>query len=471
MPQFPDITHHGAVDGVTGSCHEFHINSDNSVLIDCGVFQGGEQSRNGAKSTQQQIDFSIDTVRALLVTHVHIDHVGRIPYLLAAGFTGPIFCTEPSAILLPLVLEDAVKIGLGRNRKLIEAVLGKLKKQIRAVPYKTWQRVEINSDKLDIRFQRAGHILGSSYIECRTQSNGKKRITVFSGDLGAPHAPLLPNPQPPRKADTVVIESTYGNRNHEGRKERKDKLRKVIQHALKNGGVVMIPAFSIGRTQELLYELEDIIFKLRGKPVNKDLHWDKLPIIVDSPLAARFTNVYRKLRGFWDAEARAKVNSERHPLAFDQLITIDSHKEHLRLVNQLKSNNYPCIVLAASGMCAGGRIMNYLKALIENPVNDILFVGYQAKGTPGRDIQNYGPKGGYVELDDKRYSISARVTSLGGYSAHAGREDLIRFINRIPDLPQQVRIVHGDADAKASLQNALENIAIERNSQMEVIIP
>ena len=115
--------------------------------------------------------------------------------------------------------------------------------------------------------------------------------------------------------------------------------------------------------------------------------------------------------------------------------------------------------------------MNYLKALIENPVNDILFVGYQAKGTPGRDIQNYGPKGGYVELDDKRYSIGARVTSLGGYSAHAGREDLIRFINRIPDLPQQVRIVDGDADAKASLQNALENIAIERNSQMEVIIP
>ena len=468
---FPKINHHGAVDGVTGSCHELCVNDRNSILIDCGVFQGREQSRYGAGASQQQIDFPIDSVQALLLTHVHIDHVGRIPYLLAAGFKGPIFCTEPSAMLLPLVLEDAVKIGFGRNKKLVGQVLAKLKKQIRPVPYKTWQTVEIDRDKLDIRFQRAGHILGSSYIECRTNVEGNKKVTVFSGDLGAPHAPLLPNPKPPAKADIVVIESTYGDRNHESRKERKNRLKQAIQHALKNAGVVMIPAFSIGRTQELLYELEDIIFTQQGKNLNKGLQWDKLPIIVDSPLAARFTTVYKKLRSFWDQEARTKIISGRHPLAFDQLITIDSHKEHMRLVNRLKTNSNPCIVLAASGMCAGGRIMNYLKALIENPVNDIIFVGYQAKGTPGRAIQKYGPKGGHVKLDDNRYNIGARVTSLGGYSAHAGRKDLIRFISKIPTLPAQVRIVHGDDDAKLSLQHALQKIAIEHKSQMEVVIP
>jgi len=466
------ILHHGAVDGVTGSCHELRLDDENGVLIDCGLFQGDEKSSRGAGSDALAIEFPLGHIRALLVTHVHIDHVGRIPYLLAAGFKGPIFCSEPSAVLLPLVLEDAIKVGISRDEKLVKKVLRRLEKQIIAVPYKNWTPVTLKGEaSLEIRFQPAGHILGSAYIECRTQINDQAEITVFSGDLGAPHAPLLPNPAPPRRADTVVIESTYGDREHEGRKQRKDKLRTALTNAFRDGGVVMIPAFSIGRTQELLYELEDILHRMKDAQLKRGQQWKQLPIIVDSPLAARFNDVYRKLKQFWDAEARTKVAEGRHPLSFEQLITVNSHKDHLALVNRLSKSRESCVILAASGMCSGGRIVNYLKALIDDPVNDIVFVGYQARGTPGRDIQTYGPKGGYVYLDGKRFDVRARVVTLSGYSAHADQSNLVRFIRRIQHPPKQVRIVHGDDEAKLTLKQKLEELAAERNLDMNVVIP
>jgi metallo-beta-lactamase family protein len=472
MTDYPRVHHHGAVDGVTGSCHELKVDHDNGVLIDCGLFQGDEKSEGGAAADQLQIEFPIAHIRALLVTHVHIDHVGRIPYLLGAGFKGPIFCTEPSAVLLPLVLEDAIKVGFTRDKGLVRKVLKRIAKQIVPVPYKKWQEVKLHGmQKLAIRFQQAGHILGSSYIECKSVVDKQEQITVFSGDLGAPYAPLLPNPKPPQRADVVVIESTYGNRLHEGRKQRRDKLRKALFNAFRDGGVVMIPAFSIGRTQELLYEIEDIIFRLKKHKLSAKLPWGRLPIIVDSPLAARFNDVYRKLRGFWDAEARQRLGEGRHPLSFEQLITIDSHPEHMQLVNRLQKSGEPCVVLAASGMCSGGRIVNYLKALIDNPVNDIVFVGYQARGTPGRAIQQYGPRGGYVHLDDERYDIRARITTLGGYSAHADQADLLRFIERIKKPPREVRIVHGDDDAKMELMQLLMRGARQRGDTIDVVIP
>ena len=212
-----EIKHHGAVSGVTGSCHELLL-SENGILVDCGLFQGAEkESHNAADSCI--IDFPIDHIRALIVTHVHIDHVGRIPYLLAAGFDGPIICSEPSAIMLPEILEDALRIGFTRDRGLINRVLDKIRSQLVPLAYGQWHEVlSDESEALNVRLQRAGHILGSAYVECDAQTvEGHERI-VFSGDLGAPHSPLLPAPESPEKADRLIIESTYGDKNHEDRK-------------------------------------------------------------------------------------------------------------------------------------------------------------------------------------------------------------------------------------------------------------
>ena len=481
---YPQILHHGALQGVTGSCHELRLSDKDGILIDCGLFQGDEEE--GPDGARQTIDFPIEHIKALVVTHVHIDHVGRIPYLLAAGFEGPIYCSEPSALLLPLVLEDAVKVGFTRDSRLVESFLKRLQEMIVPLPYGHWQKIGTGSDiRLDIKLQPAGHILGSAYVECRVRSlsadighlsDTNEQISasskpqrdlryVFSGDLGAPYAPLLPAPRSPYRADTLVLEATYGDRIHEGRRERRQKLRQLIEGALQDRGVVLVPAFSIGRTQELLYELEEIMHRQGDRTTPGGLPWDELEIIVDSPLASRFTEAYRQLRPYWDAEARRKLRSGRHPLSFEQLTTIDSHTDHQQAVAYLQKTARPCVVIAASGMCSGGRIVNYLKALLGDRRTDVLFVGYQAVGTPGRDIQVYGPRGGYVVFDGQRYPIRARIHTIGGYSAHADQQNLVNFVRRMRHRPHTVRLVHGDAGAKQALairlQQAIPGLLIE----------
>jgi Predicted exonuclease of the beta-lactamase fold involved in RNA processing len=438
------IDHHGAREGVTGSCHQLHIDQNNSLLIDCGLFQGGEAG-NGNSGDRHRIDFDISSVRALIATHVHIDHVGRIPWLLAAGFNGPIICSQPSAKLLPLVLEDAFKLGISRDRSLVKRYLKQIESRIVALPYKQWfALLDTPVHKVQIRLQRAGHILGSAYVEVDISQPGVKPGTriVFSGDLGARHTPLLPSPKPPYRADILVLESTYGDRNHESRATRKHRLKAAIDRALHNNGTVLIPAFSIGRTQELLYELEELLD-------------DELPVILDSPLASKFTAAYRELKPFWDDEAHARLKQGRKPLAFDTLLTVDSHHEHLKMVHHLSRSGRPAIVIAGSGMCNAGRIVNYLKAMLGDERHDVLFVGYQAEGTPGRVIQQYGPQGGWVELDNERFTIRARVETIGGYSAHADQQGLVNFVKRIKHKPREIRLVHGGKGAKQALKEAL----------------
>lgn len=476
------IKHHGAVQGVTGSCHELFVDDDHSILVDCGLFQGAEVSGSGAGSSRLEIEFDVAAVQALFVTHVHIDHVGRLPYLLAAGFSGPIYCSKPSAELLPLVIEDALKVGVTRNASIIEACLDRLAKQLHPIDYGRWVDIPIKGSTnthVKLKIQKAGHILGSAYGIFRVQSAAIKaqgrryHDVLFSGDLGAPYSPLLPFPKSPYRTDQLVIESTYGDRNHEDRSIRRHRLQESLEHALSDSGSVLIPAFSIGRTQELLYELEHIIHQNKQKPVSKTrsgktLNWEDIDIIIDSPLASRFTKVYQSLEGYWDDEAKKRVKSGRHPLSFEQVTTIDSHEEHLQTVTYLQRQTRPAIVIAASGMCAGGRIINYLKALLGDEKNDVLFVGYQAAGTPGRDILRYHDKSnGYVMFDGERYFIKAKVQQISGYSAHAGQRDLLNFIKRMRIKPRRIHLVHGDDGAKRTFKELIE----EEYSNMEVVIP
>ena len=486
---YPKIEHHGAKDGVTGSCHQLHMNATSSLLVDCGLFQGNDASiPNEPGADRLAIEFPLDTIKALVATHVHIDHVGRIPYLLAAGFDGPILCSEPSAKLLPIVLEDAFKLGFSRDQAQIEKYIRVIEQRLIALPYQQWFTLA-DTDELQarIRLQRAGHILGSAYVEIDLTypQTGQSKRVVFSGDLGAPHAPFLMPPESPERADILVLESTYGDRLHEDRQNRRKRLEAVIEQALEGHGTVLIPAFSIGRTQELLYELEEIIHaklnsasalvgasslaKKAATPNADEPNWPKLPIILDSPLASRFTETYRSLKPFWNQEARDRIQSGRRPLAFEQLITIDSHSDHQRIVNHLTQTARPAIVIAGGGMCSGGRIVKYLKAMLGDKRHNVLFVGYQAKGTPGHSIQTYGPKGGYVDLDGERFDIRAGITSIGGYSAHADQKGLVEFVTGMQEWPTEIRVVHGEERAKGVLTDILEARYAESEKKLELI--
>ena len=471
---FPQILYHGAVAGVTGSCHQLQMDVEHASLVDCGLFQGAETSAEGKVGANSlNIEFPLAGIKALVATHVHIDHVGRIPYLLAAGFKGPILCSEPSAKLLLVVLEDPFKLGFSRDQQQVERYLKLIKQRIIALPYKTWLNL-IDTPQLTakIRLQRAGHSLGLAYMEIDLHypESGEKKRIVFSGDLGAPHAPLLPAPKPPYRADILVIKSTYGDRQHEDRRTRRKRLESVIELALANNGTVLIPAFSIGRTQELLYEREGIIHSkklnakgqanraavnpllpsgeragVRGKASNRNAvgpDWPTLPIILDSPLASRFAQVYRELEPFWDIEALDRVKQGRNSLGFSNLLTVDSHQAHLAMVNRLAQTAQPAIVIVGNGTCSSGRIVNYLKVMLSDPRHDVMFVGYLGRGTPGRAIQVHGPCGAYVDLDEELYKIEAKIITIGGYSAHTDQIGLLGFVTRMRHWLSYIRIVH-----------------------------
>lgn len=433
------VVHHGALHGVTGSCHQLVLDSDRSLLVDCGLFQG----KDAKNRDEEKIDFPLDNIKALVVTHVHLDHIGRIPYLIGAGFNGPIYCSPPTAKLLPLMMEDALRVGVTKNKRLIERFLHDLRRYVRPMSYDDWHQLDIG---IDMRLTPAGHVLGSSIVEF--DLHGER--FVFSGDLGSRHQPLLKEPISPERADFLVLESTYGNRNHVGRTERIDQLEKILCRTLSDKGVTIIPAFSVGRTQELLFEMNHIFDN-----VERELGCSLLKnvdVIIDSPLAQRFTELYNDLQKYWDEEAQQVLTWDDQPLVFENLVQIGSHFEHKDTIEYIKESDLPAIVIAASGMCSGGRVVNYLKEFLGDRKTDIVFVGYQAEGTPGRYIQDSD----WVRLDGNRYDIKAETHQLSGYSAHADQSDLLRFVEGMQEPPKAIRLVHGETNAKRVLQEELE---------------
>ncbi|WP_176507375.1 MULTISPECIES: MBL fold metallo-hydrolase RNA specificity domain-containing protein [Pseudomonas] len=472
--QFPSISHHGGVSGVAGSCHRLHLNSTTSLLVDCGLEQGAE-APPGAGSLPP--DFAVQGIQALVITHVHLDHVGRIPALLAAGYRGPILCSEPSAKLLPLVLEDAYKLTISTEPAHVARYLEIIDSLVVPVPFGYWHTVVEKSElKCMIRLQRAGHLLGSAYVECDVQAADVNQRIVFSGDLGHEGNPLLRQVQPPERADVLVLESTYGDRLHPDRSDRQQQLERIIDRALQDRGTVLIPAFSLGRTQELLFELEDILHRkaLLGDPAvvqgDDTYAWSQLPIILDSPLAQRITGAYRQLHDYWNDEANARVSQGRDPLGFGQLVCVDTHARHRQVVNYLKSTGRPAIVIAGNGMCSGGRIVGYLKAMLADPRHEVVFVGYQAKGTPGAVIQASEGAEGFVQidLDGELYEIRAKVVSLGGYSGHADQAGLVRFARGCN--AQHVVLVHGEGRAKQALARVLKETFAAAGNELSVTI-
>ena len=350
LPQYDMITHLGAKNCVTGSCHLVQVAGIN-IMVDCGIAQGHdpELPLDRFPVPPKKIDY-------LFLTHAHIDHMGRVPDLIDAGFQGEILCTHATALLLPM-LHDALSFT-GRTHL-------QIKKLEQAIDDLAWG-FELNQEftlkkKICFQLYNAGHILGSCFIRfCFPQhlkpstqdpahSIQKPYTVIFSGDLGCTDTPILPDPDPPPPCDHLILESTYGDRNHTSRKERIATLEHLMKKALSDNGIVYIPAFSLGRTQELIYELDRIK--------------TKVPVFIDSPLGFKITKIYADLENFWDDEAKALKASGDHPLDFKNLYSVEKCRDH----KQLMDMKGPAIIIAGSGMCTGGRIVDHLEQGLQDP--------------------------------------------------------------------------------------------------------
>ncbi|MFH1146626.1 MAG: MBL fold metallo-hydrolase [Pseudomonadota bacterium] len=438
----PNIVSLGAEHGVTGSCHLLRTKGLN-ILVDCGIAQGGDRVSpiDSWPVSPSDIDF-------LFITHGHVDHIGRMPELVRSGFHGQIICTHPTKLLLGPMLEDAMGLT-----KIEESDLVKLSEEIDRLSwgFEHDQTFDLKNG-VRFRFRRAGHIIGSSFIYIETQD--PPWSVVFSGDIGARNRPIMPDPDPLDPCNLLILESTYGDSLHEKVSNRVEKLGAVLTGALSDGGKVLIPAFALGRTQEILYEIDRLYSDRKLQESFPALNAQpKIPVFVDSPLALQLTKIYSNLSEYWGLEARRILKGGDHPLDFKGLYGVRVFHDHVRLL-EIPG---PAIIIAGSGMCSGGRIVDHLKAGLDDPKNDIIFVGYQAEGTTGRDILQFAKKpGGYVSIDGETHHIRARVHFLPGYSAHADQKELVEWVQSAPDKPQEIRLVHGDPPAQKALAEKLK---------------
>lgn len=464
------VTFFGATKTVTGS--NFLVEgAGKKFLVDCGLYQGS--TREEIKNNEP-FPYNIEEIDFMLLTHAHIDHSGRIPKLYKDGYRKPIFATNATCDLCAIMLPDSGHIQETetewKNKKRIrrgEDILipiydaetaAKSLELFRGVDYD--QIIEVD-DNIHVRFNDAGHMLGSSIIEVWIKEDGENKKIVFSGDIGNNDIPLLSEPTMIEDADFLVMESTYGDRLHIENENKAERFIQIVTDTISQGGTVVIPSFAVGRTQEILYELNKFKGSSNDTP-EFDRRFDLLmhtPVYVDSPLAISATEVFRENMNLFDEETQELIQRGDNPLEFPGLKftqTVEESKE-------LNESDESCIIISASGMCEVGRIKHHLKHNIWNPKNTILFVGYQALGTLGRKIVD-GAK--TVKIFGEEVSVNARVEYIEGYSGHADQQGLLNFVYSFIKKPEHIFLVHGEEQG----QKVLRDKIIE-NTEVPVTIP
>ena len=447
------ITFHGAAGTVTGSQHLIEANG-RRILLDCGLFQG---KRKEAFELNRQGFCDPTTLDCLILSHAHIDHSGNIPSLVKNGFSGDVICTQATRDLCAVMLMDSAHIQeqdvqfvnkrrARNNQKLFEPLYDK-EDVVRAMT----QFVGISPNRkreilpgIHLTLTEAGHMLGSANVVLDIQEEGaEERRLIFSGDIGRPGIPIIRDPAPMTEgADILIMESTYGNRSHPPYPDSEKELERLVNETYQRGGCLLIPAFAVGRTQQLVYALHKLYLE-RDIP--------NLPIYVDSPLATRVTDIFRLHPEAYDREIRDFILKGNHdnPFGFDTL-------RYTQSVGDSKQLNFlrePAIIISASGMMEGGRILHHLRNRISDPKNTILITGWQAPNTLGRKIVEGQEK---VRIFGEEFPLRARVEIITGFSGHADREGLLAWAGTMEKKPRHTFLVHGEAESTAALAAALE---------------
>ncbi len=449
------LTFYGAAGEVTGSQHLLEIGG-HRILLDCGLFQG---RRSETRSKNEKFLCRPQDLDAVILSHAHIDHSGNLPRLVRSGFDGPVFCTEATADVAELMLEDSARIQMEDVKYLarhlhsghpsIEPLydlddVKRLRRLLDPCLYHKWYQL---ADDVRIRFSDAGHILGSAITEIEAHENGQMRRIVFTGDLGRRGLPLLRDPELVEGCDVLITESTYAGKFHPSASDIKAELERILREAYQVGGRVIIPAFSLGRTQLIVYFLNELSNEQRLPPI---------PVFVDSPLSRRVTQAYRRHFDVMDEAVQETLRNDTDPFGFNKLTYIENPQESMAL----NRREGAFVVIASSGMCESGRVVHHLKHAISRPENTVVIMGFQAEHTLGRRIAERHER---IRIFDRDYLLRCHVENLSGLSAHADTNDFRWWFERMHATSHigQAFLVHGEGEALLAQTKLLDEFCDE----------
>ncbi|MCO6461312.1 MAG: MBL fold metallo-hydrolase [Saprospiraceae bacterium] len=445
----------GADKEVTGSCHVIELDNGFTFMMDCGLYQGHDDDMKKFNETWIRNPADIDCV---VLSHAHIDHIGRLPKLVKDGFAGSIFCTPATRSLASILLADSAMIqereaeysnrklqkkGIKYHSRVLEPLyvqedVPPVLAQMASYGYDRWFKIH---EDVEVKYTDAGHILGSAAINLRIKENGKTTTIAFTGDIGRPERPILRDPQPMDPAEILISESTYGDRLHGKAPQDKEGLEKIIYHTcVEKKGKLIIPAFSVGRTQEIVYMMDRMATEGR---------LPRIKVYVDSPLAVNATSIYMAHSECYDDEVLKYLRVDENPFGFNGLTYIKNVEDSKRL----NDSDEPCVIISASGMANAGRIQHHLINNCDKSSTTILIVGYCALGTPGRLIRD-GQK--YITLHGQTKPINAEVEIMDSFSAHGDRNEMTAFLQNQKNSTRKIFLVHGDPDAMTSFKAHLE---------------
>jgi metallo-beta-lactamase family protein len=449
------VTFVGACGTVTGSCTLLDFGAKR-VLVDCGLFQGGVELE---QRNRRPFLFQPQTIDAVVLTHAHLDHTGLLPRLVAQGFGGPVYCTKPTRPLADLVLRDAGELQeeearfarkKGYSRHADPTPLFTARDATRAMQLlepRPFSEAHEIAPGISLRFVRAGHLLGAASVEIAAKNaHGERQHWCFSGDIGRYDAPILHDPAPPETVpEALVLESTYGDRDHP-REDPGGRLAEIIDATFARGGSVLIPAFALGRTQDLLFHLSELALAGRIDPET---------VFLDSPMAIRATEIYRQATPEFDQETLELIRKSANPLAVDRFHRCRSVAES----QALNERREPAIIVAASGMATGGRIVHHLAHRLPDRRNAVVFVGYQAAGTRGRALLDGAQS---VSIHGRAVPVAAEIVRMHGLSAHADAHDLLRWCKALPGTPKRIFLNHGEDSQRKALAAAIHELGWPR---------